>query len=157
MNAIDVCILNLEETRRRSHKLWRSLPDEWLGWRPDQGAFSFGEMIRHVWRASYNYHRILLHGGSPINAGDPPFDQQPIQSVEGEIALSQPYFQEFLTYVRSLSESDLNSILIKREDAGYERHLGDMILRIAYHDSVHTGQFLQYLRMAGLERPRIWD
>ncbi|TKI84551.1 DinB family protein, partial [Bacillus wiedmannii] len=27
----------------------------------------------------------------------------------------------------------------------------------AYHDAVHAGQFLQYLRMINLERPLIWD
>ena len=30
MNAIDLSILNLKETRRRSEKLWISLPDNFL-------------------------------------------------------------------------------------------------------------------------------
>ena len=49
MNAIDLSILNLKETRRRSIKLWRSLPDSLLSWKPDNEAMTFGEMIRHVW------------------------------------------------------------------------------------------------------------
>ncbi|MED4141514.1 DinB family protein, partial [Priestia megaterium] len=26
-----------------------------------------------------------------------------------------------------------------------------------YHESVHAGQLLQYLRIMGVDRPRIWD
>ena len=59
MNAIDLCILNLKETRRRSIKLWRSLPDSLLSWKPDNEAMTFGEMIRHVWSASFHYHLLL--------------------------------------------------------------------------------------------------
>lgn len=50
MNTVDLSILNLKETRRRSILLWRSLPDSWIDWRPDKEAMSFGEMIRHVWQ-----------------------------------------------------------------------------------------------------------
>jgi len=64
MNAIDLSILNLKETRRRSIILWRSLPDSWIDWRPDKEALSFGEMIRHVWSASFYYHMVLKNSGS---------------------------------------------------------------------------------------------
>ena len=36
MNAIDLSILNLKETRRRSEKLWNSLPNNFLNWKPDR-------------------------------------------------------------------------------------------------------------------------
>ena len=157
MNAIDLSILNLEETRRRSIKLWRSLPDSWIDWRPDKEAMSFGEMIRHVWSASFYYHMVLKNSGSVKDAIPAPFDQEPIQSVEKEIELSKPYFDDFVSYVQSLAAEELESRLIDRSDVGYQRYLGDMLLRIAYHDAVHAGQFLQYLRMIGLERPLIWD
>ena len=32
-----------------------------------------------------------------------------------------------------------------------------MLLRVAYHESVHTGQLLDYLRTAGVPRELIWD
>jgi uncharacterized damage-inducible protein DinB len=156
MNAIDIALLNLKETRRRSIKLWRSLPDEWLNWRPDKTAMSFGEMIRHVWEGSYGYHMILKNNGS-LDEKEFTFDHEPIISVEKEITLSEPLFNAFLDYVKTIAEEELSSRIIDRSDVGYQRHLGDMLMRIAYHDSVHAGQFLQYMRMAGLERPNIWD
>lgn len=157
MNAIELCILNLKETRRRSIQLWRSLPDSLLTWKPDNEAMSFGEMIRHVWSASFQYHMILRNNGSIKTEIHPPYDEEPITSVEKEIELSQLYFVDFIEYVESISMEELESRLIDRSDVGYQRYLGDMLLRIAYHDAVHTGQFLQYLRMVELERPLIWD
>jgi len=157
MNAIDAIVLNLQETRRRSIKLWRSLPDQWLQWRPDMDAMSFGEMIRHVWTGTYEYHQIVCHNGSLAGIAEQPYQHIPITSVEEEIRLSEPYFQDFLAYVRSLQPEELTERIIDRSDAGYQRPLGDFLLRIAYHDSVHAGQFLQYMRMLGLERPCIWD
>lgn len=156
MNAIDLSIINFKETRRRSLKLWGSLPHEWLNWRPDKEAMSFGEMIRHVWSASYHYQLILKNNGS-IKEIPAPFDEIPVTSVEEEIALSKSYFDDFLAYVQSIAVEELDSRVIDRSDVGYQRYLGDMLLRIAYHDSVHAGQFLQYLRMVEIDRPNIWD
>ena len=157
MNAVDLSILNLKETRRRSIKLWESLPDNWITWRPDKEALSFGEMIRHVWSASFHYHMVLKNNGSVKTETPTPYDQEPIISIKKEIELSELYFEDFIEYVQSLSVEELESRMIDRSDVGYQRYLGDMLLRIAYHDSVHAGQFLQYLRMVGLERPMIWD
>ncbi|MGQ4668994.1 DinB family protein [Metabacillus halosaccharovorans] len=158
MNAIDLTILNLKETRRRSIKLWESLPDSWITWRPDKEALSFGEMIRHVWSASFHYHKVLKNNGSVKTETPTPYDKEPITSIKREIELSELYFADFIDYVQSLSIEELESRLIDRSDVGYQRYLGDMLLRIAYHDAVHAGQlFLQYLRMVGLERPMIWD
>ncbi|WP_336992980.1 DinB family protein [Bacillus toyonensis] len=157
MNAIELCVLNLKESRRRSIKLWSSLPDSLLSWKPDNEAMSFGEMIRHVWSASFHYHMLLRNNGSLNTEIHIPYVEEPITSVEKEIELSQSYFADFIEYVESITTGELKSRLIDRSDVGYQRYLGDMLLRIAYHDSVHTGQFLQYLRMVELERPLIWD
>ncbi|MGD8188440.1 DinB family protein [Brevibacillus ginsengisoli] len=157
MNAIDLSILNLKETRRRSIKLWRSLPDSWLTWRPDKEAMSFGEMIRHVWSGSYYYHMVLINNGSLQTQIPPPFEEEPILSVESEIELAEPYFDDFIAYVQSLTAEELESRLIDQSDVDYQRYVGDMLLRIAYHDAVHAGQFLQHMRMVNLERPLIWD
>lgn len=114
---------------------------------------TFGEMIRHVWSASFHYHMLLRNNGSIKTDIHTPYDEEPITSVEKEIELSQSYFSDFIEYVESISTEELESRLINRSDIGYQRYLGDMLLRIAYHDAIHTGQFLQYLRMVELESP----
>ncbi len=88
-----------------------------------------------------------------------PYEHGPIVSVEDEIARAQPVFEAFLEYVAQMLEADLEQRRIVRPegDPRQSRTVGDMLARIAYHDSVHTGQLLQYLKQADLERPNIWD
>ena len=156
MNAIELAVLNFQEVRRRSIKLWRSLPDERLTWKPDDEAFSFGETIRHVWTGQVYYHESLKLGRS-VPHYEEPYESEPVTSVEIEISRSIPYFEDFISFVRSLSEEELMTRKLDRSDVGYVRTYGDMLNRIAYHESVHTGQFLQSMRSAGVPRLNIWD
>ena len=63
----------------------------------------------------------------------------------------------FIETIKEFSPTDFSTIEIIRSEKGQRRRLGDCIQRIAYHESVHTGQMLSYLRTLGLERPQIWD
>lgn len=156
MNAIDLIILNFNEVRRRSIKLWRSIPQEKLHWRPDDEAMSCIEMVRHVLESEHYYHIAILNKGS-IGEFDSPFEKQPYTTVEAELLFAEPFRNEFINTVQAFSNEDLSNIQIDRSDVGYIRDLGDMLLRIAYHESVHTGQLLDYLRTAKVPITTIWD
>jgi uncharacterized damage-inducible protein DinB len=155
MTAQEILVLNLQEVRRRSIHIWRGIPDPQLAWKPDENALSIGETIRHVWEGSENYRRIVAHGGS---LGLPEtYADGPISSVETEIAFAAPLFEKLLEDIRGFTADDLSTKWIDRSDVGYRRTLGDFLARIAYHESVHAGQLLGYMRTAGIERPNIWD
>ncbi|SPU01769.1 group-specific protein [Bacillus tequilensis] len=62
-----------------------------------------------------------------------------------------------INVIKSLNETDLTNRKIDRSDVGSVRKLGDRLLRIAYHESVQTGQLLDYLRTAEVDRSLIWD
>ena len=81
----------------------------------------------------------------------------PLISVEKELEFTEPLRKDFLETIRTFKEKDLANITIDRSNVGYVRGLGDMFMRIAYHESVHTGQLLDYLRTAGIPRADIWD
>jgi uncharacterized damage-inducible protein DinB len=155
MTAQEILVLNLQEVRRRSLKIWRGIPDSQLAWKPDETALTIGEMIRHVWEGSENYRRIVAHGGS-LELPDS-YADGPISSIETEIAFAAPLFEKLLEDIRRFTSDDLSMKWIDRSDVGYRRKLGDFLARIAYHESVHAGQLLGYMRMAGIERPNIWD
>ncbi|QTB24271.1 DinB family protein [Lysinibacillus sphaericus] len=156
MNSIDVLVLNFEEVRRRSIKLWTSIPQEKLLWKPDNEAMSCIEMVRHVLESEHYYHLAIKNKGS-LTDYDSPFENQAYSTVEAELLTAAPYRLEFIETVQSFTDEDLTSIRIDRSDVGYIRNLGDMLLRIAYHESVHTGQLLDYLRTAKVTIPKIWD
>jgi uncharacterized damage-inducible protein DinB len=156
MLAKELLILNFEEVRRRSIKVWKGINEELLFWKPDADAMSCIEMVRHVLEGENIYHHIVLHKGD-IGDFESPLKSNPFLTVEDELKQAQPYREKFLQMVHSFSAKELDEIYITRKELGQRRRLGDYLLRIAYHESVHAGQLLNYLRTAKVSRPKIWD
>ncbi len=117
------------------------------------------EIVRHVLQAEFLFHQVLIgRGGDALAQVDNPFEAKPFISVDDELEFAQPYHEDFLSYINTISPDDLEHVDIDLLEAGgYIKKLGDMLLRIAYHESVHTGQLLDYMRTMGIDRPQIWD
>lgn len=156
MNSIEIILLNFSEIRRRSIKLWQGIPKQYYDWRPDKGAMSIIEMIRHVLETEHLFHKIIENRG---NLGDYPSPWNGLEylGLENELKIAEAYRKRFINMIQGLSEDDLKTIRIERTEVGQSKVLGDYLNRIAYHESVHTGQMLDYLRTIGIERPQVWD
>ncbi|MFD6438747.1 DinB family protein [Peribacillus sp. NPDC060186] len=129
-----------------------------IDWKPDNEALTCGEAIRHVLEGEFLYHQILIARGSKaISNITNPFETKELSTVEDELNFAKPFREDFIKYIKTINKSDLENVKIDRSDVGYIRTLGDMLLRIAYHESVHTGQLLDYMRTMGIDRPQIWD
>jgi len=89
---------------------------------------------------------ILFHPGQDM----------PFTDLQNELEFAIPFRKEFLETVRGFTLDELTSIEIVRKEKK-TRSLADFLFRCAYHESVHAGQFLSYLRTLDLERPNIWD
>lgn len=156
MNAKELLVLNFEEVRRRSIKVWKGIDEELLYWKPDADAMSCIEMVRHVLEGENIYHHIILHGGD-IGSFESPLKSNPFSTIDDELKNAQPYREKFLKMVHGFSTKELDEIYITRTVLKQHRKLGDYLLRIAYHEAVHAGQLLDYLRTAKVARPKIWD
>jgi len=156
MNAKELLILNFEEVRRRSIKVWKAISEDSLFWRPDPAAMSCIEMVRHVMESENIYHHIILHRGE-LGDYESPLTGNPYVSIEDELKQAQPYREKFLKMVHAFSQKDLDEVYITRKEKKQQRRLGDYLLRVAYHESVHTGQLLDYLRTLKVARADIWD
>ncbi|WP_350293934.1 DinB family protein [uncultured Croceitalea sp.] len=156
MNSIETILLNFSEIRRRSIKLWSGVPSEYLNWKPDENAFTIIEMIRHVLEGEHLFHKIVQNRGNLGNYQSPWKDLK-YSDLKNELIFSEKYRTDFLKMISELEESDLKSVSIERTEVGQSKLLGDYLNRIAYHESVHTGQLLSYLRTLDIERPKIWD
>ncbi|MGI8580956.1 MAG: DinB family protein [Chitinophagaceae bacterium] len=156
MNILEVYILNFEEIRRRSIMLWKGLPEKFNTWKPDKDAESFIEVIRHVLECEQLFHMRIIKRGILTNYISP-WSGRILIGLEDELKFAEPFRNEFVNMVRSLSEKDLDSIEIIGKEKTQTRKLGDYLLRAAYHESVHAGQFLSNLRTLGIDRPYIWD
>lgn len=156
MNAKELLLLNFEEVRRRSIKIWKAISEEDLYWRPDPGAMSCFEMIRHVLESENIYHHIIIHRGDPGDYSCP-LTGNPFTTLEDELKNAQPYREKFLKMVHSFTEQELEEEYITRKELKQHRRLADYLLRMAYHESVHSGQLLDYLRTLNSPRAVIWD
>lgn len=156
MDSKTLLLLNAEEVRRRSVKVWNGIPQDCLSWRPDADAMSCEEMVRHVLEGEYLY-MLMIRSRASVPQGESPFANRPFTSVGDELSFARHFREEFLSLISSIEADELELVTIDRSDVGYKRKLGDFILRMAYHESIHCGQMLGYLRMMGVERPSIWD
>lgn len=156
MRETEILILNLEEVRRRSIIIWQGIPDDKLHWKPDAEAMSCIEVVRHVVESDFNYGLMLKKGGS-LASDEEIGNQSPFTTVDAELKFANSYRQTLLDIIKSFQPEELTTKKVDRSDVGYIRSAGDFILRIAYHESVHAGQMLGYLRQMDAPRPRVWD
>jgi hypothetical protein len=156
MTQTEIIILNFEEIRRRSIKLWSGITPDIYFWKPDIKAMHCLEMVRHVLEGEHLFHMIVNQKG---DIGDyiSPWTGKPYTDLQDELDFAKPFREKFFETVRSFNPAELDSIEIIRSEKGQRRKLGDYLLRIAYHEAVHTGQLLSCFRTLGLERSLIWD
>ena len=156
MKSKDIILLNLKEIRRRSVILWTGLPVEYYNWKPDDAAMSCLESMRHVLESQHLFHVIVKNRG---NLGDylSPWGNRKYTSVQDELEFAEPFKNDFYQMIENCDENDFDTIEIIRTEVNQRRKLGDYLLRIAFHESVHLGQLLDYYRTMGIARPNIWD
>jgi uncharacterized damage-inducible protein DinB len=156
MTSNQIIILNFEEIRRRSLKLWQGIPTEMYNWKPDEGAMTTLESVRHILESEHLFHTIVNNRG---NLGDypSPWKDRPCTNIEDEIEFAKPYRIKFIETIQSFSVEELENHEIIRSEVGQRRKLGDYLNRIAYHEAIHSGQLLSYVRVLGVDRPNIWD
>ena len=156
MTQQELLILNFEEIRRRSTKLWTGIPTSFYDWKADERAMSCIEMIRHVLEAEHLFHVIVNNRG---NIGDyvSPWENKDYTSLQAELDFAKPFRDSFFKTIQSFSIKDFSEIEIIRTEKNQRRKLGDYLQRIAYHEAVHTGQMLSYCRAMGIDMPQIWD
>lgn len=155
MTQSELIILNFTEIRRRSIKLWNGLPEKYYNWKPDEKAMSASEMIRHVLEADYGWNLIISQGD--LTNYKTPWENRPFINVADELEFAEPYRKTFIESVWQFSDTELNETEIIHPGNGEKKILGKYLLRIGYHESVHAGQFLSYLRAMKIDRPKIWD
>lgn len=156
MNAKELLLLNFEEVRRRSIKVWKAVSEDDLFWKPDPDAMNCFEMIRHVLESENIYHHIIINRGV-LGDYTSPLSGNPYTTLEDELKNAQPYREKFLKMVHSLGLNELEEVYITRKEIKQHRKLGDYLLRMAYYESVHTGQLLGYLRTMKSPGAIIWD
>ena len=89
MTPNEIIILNFEEIRRRSIKLWSGITPDSYFWRPDSKAMHYLEMIRHILKGEHLFHMIV---NKKDNLGDyiSPWTYRSYIDIQSEIEFAAP-------------------------------------------------------------------
>ncbi|MHC0037681.1 DinB family protein [Pseudoneobacillus sp. C159] len=157
MNSLELFLLDFQECRRRFLMTAAAFPDDLLCWKPDKNAQSVSEIIRHVLLHDFYWLMILKEERLPTAEELQHLAKKPFTNLQDEIGWSRVYQNQFSEFIKTLDVNELGTRYISWPHKPIRRTLGDTLERKSYHDAVHTGQLLQYLRMLQIERPLIWD
>lgn len=150
LNGIEVLLLNMDEVQRRALKVWQAIPEANKDFRPDPSAMSLFDQVVHAAESDAFWHHFLSH-----RSAEGYVEPQPPATLLQAMALAEEAYQGYRAWVASLRPGDLSAGI--ERPGKYTKTLADYIQRTAFHKAVHIGQALSALRIAGLERPNIWD
>ena len=126
MNQSELLILNFVEIRKRSIKLWKSLPEKYFNWKPDRAAMSASELIRHVLEADYGWNRIINQ--EDMTNYKTPWENRPFISLKDELEFAEPFRETFLECVRQFSDKELDEMEITHPRNGDKKVLAKYLL-----------------------------
>ena len=141
----------LEKIRGRTLAVARAIPPDRLEWRPHDGAFSFGDLLRHLgaierWMFAENARlqpsRYPGHGRDLADGYSAVFDY-----------LTRMH-QEAAAIFRALSPDDLQRRCVT--PGGAQIPVWKWLRAMVEHEVHHRGQIYVYLSMLGLHGPPIY-
>jgi uncharacterized damage-inducible protein DinB len=145
-----------EAIRVRSRQVFELVRPEHMSWRPEKGALSVGEMLRHIWVSEEGVRRVALDGdfgyfekripgGLAAVLGNP-------ETLESELQNLERVHHETL---RLVTEFPLERWEDERVHAGlgFRRKAGIILLGINEHEIHHRAQLMTCLRILGTPVP----
>lgn len=155
MRVVASIIQNLEETRRRSIKIWESIPETYWHWKTDSTSMSLIETVRHILDGD-EWYKQHIQDRDTVNLNyEKIFGERTYLSIQNELEINRKSRSDFITYLQSFSDSDLETILIMRRNG--TKSLSLFLTEIAYHEAFHAGQIQLCLRILHVPRENIWD
>jgi uncharacterized damage-inducible protein DinB len=145
-----------EAIRKRSEEVFALLRPEHMNWKPEKGALSVGEMLRHLWVSEEGVRRVALDGNFAYFETRIP---KGLRAITG----SPTTLEEELKNLARVHRETLQAVaarpaeLFEEERAhpglGYRRKVAVILLGINEHEVHHRAQLMTYLRMLGTPAP----
>jgi hypothetical protein len=141
-----------EAIRARSRDVFAMIRPEDMDWKPESGALSMGELLRHVWvseegvrrcalASDFAYYEIRVPKGLHAVMGAP-------GSLEDELKNIERVHGETIAAVGALAESVFDEERAHAE-LGFRRKVAVILFGINEHEIHHRAQLMTYLRMRG--------
>jgi uncharacterized damage-inducible protein DinB len=145
-----------EAIRVRSRQVFGMVRPEQMNWRPEKGALSMGEMLRHIWVSEEGVRRVALDGDFAYYEKRIPGGLGAVlgnlEALENELHNLERVHQETL---RAVAEFPLERWEEERVHAGlgFRRKAGIILMGINEHEIHHRAQLMTCLRILGSPVP----
>jgi uncharacterized damage-inducible protein DinB len=145
-----------EAVRARSRDVFAMIRAQDMTWKPESGALSVGELLRHLWVSEEGVRRCALEGDFKYYEIRVPKGLHAVMgapgSLEGELENIERVHAETVRAVGKLPESALDEERAHAE-LGFRRRVAVMLFGITEHEIHHRAQLMTYLRMLGRPVP----
>jgi uncharacterized damage-inducible protein DinB len=141
-----------EAIRARSRDVFAMIRSEDMTWKPEKGALSVGELLRHLWVSEEGVRRCALEGDFKYYEIRVPKGLHAVMgapgSLEDELENIERVHAETVRAVEHLPESAFDEERAHAE-LGFRRKVAVILFGINEHEIHHRAQLMTYLRMLG--------
>jgi uncharacterized damage-inducible protein DinB len=145
-----------ETVRARTRQVVGMIRAEHLGWRPEAGALTVGEMLRHLWVSEEGVRRVALEDNFAYYEIRVPKGLRAVLgtpgTLEDELHDLERVHNETLAGVKDFPLERWEELRV-RDALRYRRKVGVILLGINEHEIHHRAQLMTYLRILGTPVP----
>jgi len=152
MELRDFFLKQKQAIRGRTRQVTALVRTEHMGWRPEKGALSVGELLRHLWMSEEGVRRVALEGNFTYYEKRIPEGLRAVlgtpRGLEEELRDLERVHEETLRAVADFAEEQWEEERV-HEELGYRRKVGVILMGINEHEIHHRAQLMTYLRILG--------
>ncbi len=123
-----------------------------MAWKPENGALSIGELLRHLWVSEEGVRRCAIEGDFAYYEIRVPKGLHAVMgapgSLEDELKNIERVHVETIKAVAALPETAFDGERVHAQ-LGFRRKVAVILFGINEHEIHHRAQLMTYLRMLG--------
>lgn len=132
---------------KETSRVLRAAPDDQLDWRPKEGMFTLGELLRHIPEAELTLASSAIAGFTQTTRHHPPH-----KSVA---QIADSFDAEHAQLVLEVSKLTLEQLSEEVEFHGQKMRRKVLLSGMTEHEIHHRGQLFTYYRLLGIEPPNL--
>lgn len=151
-HSIQEFIEYFDRIRSRTMRLVECIPPQYLEWSPRDGAFTFGDIIRHLACIERYMYAENIQGNPSLYAG---CGREYADGYEQVSAFIRRLHEESRHIFLQLSDDDMIR-LCKTPSSGSSIPIWKWLRAMVEHEAHHRGQMYTYLRILDIPTPPIF-
>lgn len=173
MRTIDDFLAHFRRQREWTRRMIGAIPEERFSWAPIEGAFSCGDLVRHLMQAEVFWCRLLVRAAAG-EALDPfqlegeaeqrmrafrgrnletSHDDRCGKTFAGCLERWEEIGRRTEGELRALEDAALSDVEVDHPLTTLRAPLWEMLLVMLEHEAHHRGQLSAYLKVLGLPQP----